>query len=104
MIVWGGCSVSANVCYNDGARYDPASDTWSPVSMVGAPATGGSPAGVWTGSRLFVWGGYLSPPTNYSNEAGRYDPVADVWTLSSSPSFPFEGAPESIRNGVARRC
>jgi hypothetical protein len=47
---------------SDGAAYDPASDTWSPMGAMPAssPAVAG---GVYAGDRLLAWGGAPSPPS-----------------------------------------
>src|SRR6266436_3894009 len=39
MLVWGGrSSFYTTAMYNDGGRYDPESDSWRPMSGVGAPS------------------------------------------------------------------
>jgi N-acetylneuraminic acid mutarotase len=72
MIVWGGYEWLFVGDLGDGARYDPATDSWTPTSLVGAP-TPRVAQGVWTGGELLLWGG-----ANDSSGA-RYDPVADSW-------------------------
>jgi hypothetical protein len=45
---------------NDGARLSFTSSpngTWSPMSSVGAPSPRAEHVAVWTGSRMFIWGG-----------------------------------------------
>jgi N-acetylneuraminic acid mutarotase len=88
MIVWGGyacCTYQAT-----GARYNPATQTWSPTR---ADAT--TPAGrsyhtaVWTGSEMIVWGGENG--TGGFSSGGRYDPVADTWTPT-----PVDGSGPSV--------
>ena len=92
MIVWGGYwedFVGAYTHRNTGGIYDPATDTWTPTSTVGAPAALRGPTGVWTGSKMIVWGGQeLSG--NYTNTGGIYDPATDTWTATSTV-----GAPEA---------
>src|SRR5262249_22614557 len=41
------------------ARYDPALDVWSPMSLSGYPV-GTGPAFVWSGSELILWGGRIN--------------------------------------------
>src|SRR5436190_21409318 len=53
-IVWGGTDGHS---LGNGARYDPASDSWRPMTMQGAPAARHSLPSLWTGSELIVWGG-----------------------------------------------
>ncbi len=56
MLVWGGVGPN-NTSLRQGARYDPASDAWTPISTVSAPPAPDRPSGVWTGSEMIVWGG-----------------------------------------------
>ncbi|HEV8700923.1 MAG TPA: thrombospondin type 3 repeat-containing protein [Candidatus Polarisedimenticolia bacterium] len=91
MIIWGGYSVilSGFSCqnitttyYNNGARYNPSTDTWTPTSMIGAPTIRSEHTAVWTGSSMIVWGGAGT------NTGGRYDPVSDAWTPTSTLNAP----------------
>jgi N-acetylneuraminic acid mutarotase len=82
MLVWGGTQAAAS-----GLRYDPAIDTWSPMSTTGAPPLAASPSAVWTGSKMIVWGG-SRPSLGPVNTGGAYDPVADAWTLTSTDGAP----------------
>lgn len=62
MLVSGGCE-APNFCWDrdplgDGARYDPATDSWSPaLSRLFAPPARQLASSVWTGSEMIVWGG-----------------------------------------------
>jgi len=88
MIVWGGLDTLYSDSHDDGARYDPVADTWTRMSMTGAPSRRSAASGVWTGSQLIVWGG-----TFYGDElrtGGRYDPATDTWTPTT-----LAGAPEA---------
>ena len=42
---------------NDGARYNPATNSWTALSRTGAPAARYYHTAVWTGSEMIVWGG-----------------------------------------------
>lgn len=90
MIIWGGST-------NTGARYNPASDTWVPISVDGAPTIGNYPAatGVWTGREMIVWGPVADKDYDFGfgeMSGGRYVPELDTWQTVS-----LDGAP---RNGV----
>ena len=51
MIIWGGVGGNAPApVYNDGAMYDPVTNTWSPVSTINAPSGRTLNSVVWTGS------------------------------------------------------
>ena len=41
---------------------------------------------MWTGSEMIVWGGYGN--SGYLNTGGRYDPVTDSWTATSTINAP----------------
>lgn len=91
MIVWGGWGLRPDGVtigrLNDGGIYDPASNTWAPLSMIGAPEPRSSSAAVWTGSAMVVWGGSRGIDDNYRS-GGVYDLATDTWTptaLSGAP-------------------
>jgi len=73
-----------------GQRYDPLTDSWSPISMAGAPISLGMLA-VWTGEVVIAWGvaddGTTSP--KQVNVGGRYDPVRDEWLPVSTRHAPY---------------
>ena len=82
MIIWGGCTNSLN-CYNNGGRYDPASDTWTPTpSGANVPGPREYHTAVWTGTEMIVWGGYVN--FNGVNTGGRYSPSTGSWVATST--------------------
>ncbi|MFN7974023.1 MAG: putative Ig domain-containing protein [Acidobacteriota bacterium] len=87
MIVWGG-NDDINGAVNDGARYDLASDTWTPTSTAAAcPAARLLHTAVWTGSEMIVWGGGSAAGT-FLNTGGRYSAVTDSWAATSLGTGP----------------
>ncbi len=75
MLVWGG---SAGEYRNDGQRYDPATDTWTPMSAgPNVPAVREQHTAVWTGREMIVWGG--AGPGGAMRSGARYNPATDVW-------------------------
>ena len=112
MIVWGGQGSGATVL-NTGGRYNPSTDSWTATNTAGAPAARKYHTAVWTGNQMIVWGG-ISPiptptpsphpspsptpsPTPTGTPAptptppatgGRYDPITDSWTATSTISAP----------------
>jgi N-acetylneuraminic acid mutarotase len=96
MIVWGGYyrehvsnmlgEETREYALNDGARYNPATDTWSTMSATAAPAARYRASAVWTGSRMVIWGG--SDPNGVHGSGGRYDPAANTWTSVSAVGAP----------------
>jgi hypothetical protein len=93
MIVWGGFRYYWEIVggdlyclaeiLSDGARYDPDSDQWSPITNVGAPSARRWHAAVWTGSEMIVWGGRTD-----TNDGGIYDPATDTWRATSTVGAP----------------
>src|SRR5262245_21572118 len=57
MLVWGGGFIEVD-SLRAGGRYDPATDTWHPISMIAPPTNRSNATGVWTGTELIVWGGW----------------------------------------------
>ena len=89
MIIWGGASYNgSNICFGDGARYNPALNTWTATGTNGAPSPRYAHAAVWTGTEMIIWGGY--DPTNQSSfgNGARYNPQSDSWTPVSSVGAP----------------
>jgi N-acetylneuraminic acid mutarotase len=82
MIVWGGYD---GTWFDDGGRYDPATETWSPISTVGAPSARAGHGAVWTGSEMLVWGGGNGTVVD---TGGRYDPMTDTWSPMSTTGAP----------------
>jgi N-acetylneuraminic acid mutarotase len=86
MVVWGGSGAGV---LNSGGRYDPSTDSWTPTSTAGAPFQRSDHTAVWTGSLMLVWGGLFSGGgPAYFNTGGRYDPVSDSWTSTSTSNAP----------------
>jgi N-acetylneuraminic acid mutarotase len=91
MVVWGGSAhlpgQNIPTYFNDGACYDPATDTWRPTTIVGAPAGRSGAAAVWIGTSMWIWGGRDTTYTEV-NDGARYDPANDAWTPISSIGAP----------------
>jgi N-acetylneuraminic acid mutarotase len=84
MVVWGGDNSVTN--YQSGGRYDPATDSWTPTSTVGAPSPRNQHTAVWTGTLMVVWGGRNTGAL--TDTGGRYDPASDSWTPTSEVGAP----------------
>ena len=93
MIVWGGQRQDPNepsesfLYFNDGASYDPSTDTWTPISSANAPSPRIVNQAIWTGSEMIVFGGSSSDAAinTYHNDGGFYDPLTDTWTPFTAP-------------------
>ena len=100
MIIWGGIKRNTwgrAIPINTGGRYNPTSDSWEAMSVVGAPSPRIHAQAVWTGTELIVWGG-TDDYYNGSdfNDGARYNPLTDSW----SP-LPNINAPESSQHSSA---
>ena len=99
MIVWGSSDPDP-ACPGEnlatgtatGGRYNPSTDTWRPMSSVGAPmpyTVEYQTYVVWTGRKMLVWseGG---DDYNYRSFVGlySYDPITDEWTTASKVGQP----------------
>lgn len=82
MIVWGGFAGGPRLT---GARYDPATDTWTAISGTGGVALQYT-QGMWSGSEMLVWGGYDAGP---SNAGARYNPHTDTWSPITQTGAPL---------------
>jgi N-acetylneuraminic acid mutarotase len=85
MIVWGGMNLATHTYLDTGGIYDPATDTWTPVSTAGAPAARRFHSAVWTGSKMIVWGGIGA---DMYETGGIYDPATNTWTPTSTSGAP----------------
>ncbi len=101
MIVWGGYDYLADTNFDTGARYDPVSNTWVPISAVGAPEGRNWHAAVWTGSEMIVWGGQISfAEADFPlNSGGRYDALADTWVPVSTVNAPSGRTTSAVWTG-----
>src|SRR5690349_12279173 len=92
MVVWGQlpglCDPSAPPpCIGaTGARYNPSTDRWTSISLMGLSSdffrgrTGA--VGIWTGKEVLVWGGNC-PESVVCGGGAAYDPAQDHWRTMS---------------------
>ena len=86
MIIWGGWDGFNYV--NTGGRYSPSTDTWTTTSTANAPSARENYTAVWTGSEMIIWGGYVPSINARVNTGGRYNPITDSWTATSTTNAP----------------
>jgi N-acetylneuraminic acid mutarotase len=84
MIIWGGFNFSPPYRLNTGARYNPATDSWTATSIINVPAGRDYHSAVWTGTAMIVWGG-----EPVLNSGGRYNPGTDSWIATSTANAPI---------------
>jgi N-acetylneuraminic acid mutarotase len=87
MIVWGGYGGASATVLGDGARYDPASGTWSPMNATGAATARYKHTAVWTGAKMIIWGGTSSGGNQTQHRI--YDAATDTWTAISNTNAPL---------------
>jgi N-acetylneuraminic acid mutarotase len=84
MLVWGGI-LFGDATGKTGGRYDPATETWHPMTGIDDPTGRTNFAGVWTGTELIIWGGWGGGTvSNVFNTGGLYNPITDAWTPTST--------------------
>lgn len=91
-IVWGGESSEPLANTNTGTTrtggvYNPSTNTWRPTSLTNAPTARSQPNAVWTGTKMFIWGGNDGLGTLLTTGA-LYDPVNNTWTATSTTNAP----------------
>jgi N-acetylneuraminic acid mutarotase len=88
MIIWGGAFNAARTSpATDAGMYDPTTDTWSSISMVGAPSGRFLHSAVWTGDKMLIFGGTLNGVGNF-NDMASYNPTTDSWATITSANVP----------------
>lgn len=92
MIVWNGSNMPQpdpeNVVIT-GGRYNPVTDTWTTMSSTGEPRFSYSHTAVWAGTEMIVFGaGNNEVTNNVEFTGGRYNPVTDTWSTTSSIGAP----------------
>ncbi len=85
MIIFGGLD-AAGVPLATGARYNPATDTWTALPTAGATAHAFHTA-VWTGTEMIVYGG-LATASVRTSAGEKFNPATGTWT-----ALPTTGAP-----------
>ncbi len=81
MIVFGGYNGSA---LNNGAKYDPVANTWSPIT--GLPSGVYVHSAVWNGTDMLIFGG--NDGFSFINSGYIYNLASDSWTSMSLAGIP----------------
>ncbi len=86
MIIWGGYD---GLWTNTGGIFDPTASSgsaWSTLTTTGAPLARSNHIGVWTGSKMLVWGGQTS--SGLTDTGAVFDPVAQSWSAMATSGGP----------------
>ena len=88
MFVWGG-QLGADTFSGTGSLYEPASDSWLPITTVGAPSARRGHTMVLDGSKeALIWGGFSG--IGYTNSGARFDVELGSWMPISLTGAPAE--------------
>jgi hypothetical protein len=84
LLVWGGQDAKAGSrSYDDGAAYDPGTDTWR--ALPPSPLSARVPLSVWTGSDWILWGTGVRRDDRPLDGAA-YDPTTNTWrSIAAGP-------------------
>jgi N-acetylneuraminic acid mutarotase len=99
MLVWGGCRENANgnqncnILVTQGARYNPASNSWMNMTLTNAPGGMRNARAVWANDQMILWNG-----TSGAN--GRYFPATDSWQPISLTDAPPALVPSLVWTGT----
>ena len=97
MIVWGGYGSCSGTYCNDGASYDPATNTWT--ALPASPLSGRQrPTMIWTGTEVVLWGGYgtAGGVAQYFKDGARYDPKTKIWVKFPDPAIEIDGRYDNV--------
>jgi N-acetylneuraminic acid mutarotase len=88
MVLWGGVggTIASPVPLATGARYNPASNSWSALPAGGAPVARTGHKAVWSGDQMVVWGG--TDFTTNLNTGARYHVISNSWSGISTNNAP----------------
>ena len=83
LLIWGGTDGRQERFFDDGAAYDPETDSWRVLPE--APIRARAPLSVWTGRELIVWGTAVRI-RDRPRDGAAYDPRANTWrTIPEAP-------------------
>ncbi|MBE2284315.1 MAG: hypothetical protein IAE77_12735 [Prosthecobacter sp.] len=103
MIVWGGSAfvpvpTPSFVQYNDGGRYNPATNAWQALSTADVPPARTAATVTMAGSKMIIWAGIQKDPglpdasvAKYLKHGSEYQPSSNTWSplMNGSPAPRF---------------
>ncbi len=90
MLVWGGAPRDLSQGdFNDGARFAPATSSWSLLPTLATLSARSGHLAVWTGQRMWIWGGAdENADMEYARQGILFDPTDAQWTISHASWIP----------------
>ena len=88
LVIWGGYVFTGSYMYfNDGARYNPTTKTWSPLGVTGVPVGRGECAYGYNAatSEMVIWGGFNGPRLT---DGARYNFTTQSWSAINNTGNP----------------
>jgi N-acetylneuraminic acid mutarotase len=86
MIIWGGTDLVNPL--NNGAAYNPVTNTWALLNTVNAPIARFSHTAIWTGAEMVIWGG--TTISGSTNTGSKYNFATNTWTALPTAAGPSE--------------
>ncbi|MFK7828091.1 MAG: Kelch repeat-containing protein [Oligoflexales bacterium] len=87
LLVWGGIIGGLSPGYSSsGGGYNPTMNQWITISTNNQPSERFGHCAVWTGSRMFIWGGENAG--GLRSDGYLYDPGTNSWSVVSSTDAP----------------
>lgn len=92
LLIWGG--QRNGQLLDDGAAYDPLTDSWEALPALGAPTARTGSVAAWTGDEFLIFGGETTSGTSANGAA--YRPANGTWR-----ALPGLGSPVARSGGVS---
>jgi N-acetylneuraminic acid mutarotase len=102
LVIWGGYVYTGIYTYfNDGARYNPTTKTWSPLGVTGVPAGRGECAYGYNAatSEMVIWGGFNGPRLT---DGARYNFTTQSWSAINNAGNPGQLLNTAFTMGTGR--
>ncbi len=87
-IVWGGVNAAENGFLGTGAVFDPALNSWTPISTSSAPVARSEFQCIWLGDKMWLYGGYNGGGVGTLTEGYYYNPTTDTWSQFNTANGP----------------
>ncbi len=102
VFIWGGMKLPGNELRGDGITYDPIHDQWTNVPAdTTAPSPRAEPVCLWTGSKVFVWGGVDPIAKTVFADGALWDPTTGAWEALASGGPSGRARPVALWTGTA---